>query len=308
MKPSPQVTMFATSMLIVCMAGSMLLLHQVDQARDKATLQETLYISSPKVLKRLSLGYEGLLADIYWTRAVQYFGGHHANKIGEYDLLAPLLNITTALDPQLMPAYEFGSNFLSPRPPDGAGKPKEAIDLVEFGIRHNPDNWRLYFNLGFIYYTELQDPAKAADVFQRGSQLPNAHPWLKILAAQMASTAGDSKTARMMWSATYDTTTDKMVRSNASAHLKALKVDDDISMLDNIIARYQLTAGHPPASFGDMIRAGLLPGVPVDPLGNPYVLTGDGRIEVSDPDNLPFIKFGKPMGYKAPAGPKLPTD
>ena len=308
MKPSPQVTMFAAAALIVCMASSILLLRQVDQTRGKSTLQEALYISSPKVLKRLSLGYDGLLADIYWTRAVQYFGSHHANGTGEYELLAPLLKITTALDPQLMPAYEFGSSFLSPKPPDGAGKPQEAVDLVEYGIRHNPDDWHLYFSLGFIYYTEMHDPAKAADVFRRGSQLPDAHPWLKILAAQMAGTAGDVKTARMMWSATYDTTTDKMVKANAAAHLKALKVDDDISALDNIIAHYQLTAGHPPSSFGDLIRAGLLPGVPVDPLGNPYVLTRDGRIEVSDPDSLPFIKFGKPMGYKAPDVPKLRTE
>ncbi|HSS98534.1 MAG TPA: hypothetical protein VLK33_15970 [Terriglobales bacterium] len=308
MKPSPQVTMFATALLILCMAGSILLLHEVDRMRDKATLQETLYIASPKVLKRLSLGYDGLLADIYWTRAVQYFGSHHANQSSEYDLLAPLLNITTTLDPQLMPAYEFGSNFLSPEPPQGAGKPKEAVELVEYGIRHNADNWRLYFNLGFIYYTELHDPAKAAEVFQRGSQLPNAHPWLKILAAKMAGDAGDTKTARMMWSATYDTTTDKMVRANAAAHLKALQVDDDVNALENIVARYQLTAGHPPASFAELIRSGFLPGVPVDPLGNPYLLTPDGRIEVSDPDSLPFIQLGKPMGYKAPAVPKLPIE
>jgi hypothetical protein len=308
MKPSPQVTMFATALLILSTAGSILLLHQVDGARNTATLQETLYISSPRVLKRLSLGYEGLLADIYWTRAVQYFGSHHAMNSEEYDLLAPLLNITTTLDPQLMPAYEFGSNFLSPAPPEGAGKPKEAVDLVEYGIRHNTNNWRLYFNLGFIYYTELHDSAKAADAFQRGSQLPDAHPWLKLLAARMADDAGDTKTARMMWAATYETTTDKMVRANAAAHLKALQVDDDVNALDNIIARYQLTAGHSPASFGELIRAGLLPGVPVDPLGNPYVLTRDGRVEVSDPDNLPFIELGKPLGYKAPATPKLPTE
>jgi hypothetical protein len=299
--------MFATAMLIICMAGSMLLLHQVDQTRSKTTLRDTLYISSPKVLKRMSLGYDGLLADIYWTRAVQYFGGHHASD-GDYELLAPLLTITTTLDPKLMPAYEFGSNFLSPKPPNGAGKPEEAVQLVEYGIRHNPDKWRLYFNLGFVYYMELHDPAKAADAFSRGSQLPNAHPWLKILAARMADTAGDSKTARMMWGATYETTTDKMVRANAAAHLKALQVDDDVNALDNIIARYQLTAGRTPSSFAELIRAGALPGVPVDPLGNPYVLTRDGRIEVKDPDKLPFIRFGKPLGYKAPDVPKLPLE
>ncbi len=307
MKPSAQVTIFATALLILCMAGSTLLLHQIDQTRNKTSLQETLYLSSPKILKRLSLGYNGLLADVYWTRAVQYFGSQHAAKSTDYELLAPLLNITTSLDPQLMPAYEFGSTFLSPRPPDGAGKPKDAVELVEYGIRQNPNEWRLYFNLGFIYYTELHDPAKAADVFLRGSQLPTAHPWLKVLAAQMAGNAGDNKTARMMWAATYDTTTDKMVRSNAAAHLKALQVDDDIATLDGMIARYQLTAGHPPSSFTDLIRAGLLPGVPVDPLGNPYILKPDVRVEVSDPDKLPFIKSGKPLGYNPPT-PKMPAE
>jgi len=300
--------MFTTAMLIVCMAGSMLLLHQMDQTRGKATLQETLYISSPKVLKRMSLGYDGLLADIYWTRAVQYFGGHHAERNSEYELLAPLLTIATTLDPQLTPAYEFGSNFLSPKPPYGAGKPKEAVELVEYGIRHNPNDWRLYFNLGFIYYMELNDPAKAADAFTRGAQLPDNHPWLKILAARMAGAAGDTKTARMMWGATYETTADKMVRANAAAHLKALQVDDDIGTLDNIVARYQLANGRPPGNFADLIRSGLLPGVPVDPLGNPYILTRDGRVEVREPDKLPFIQLGKPLGYKAPDAPKLPTE
>jgi hypothetical protein len=305
MKPAPQVTMFATAMLISSMVASMLLLHQVDQTRSRATLRETLYISSPKVLKRMSLGYDGLLADIYWTRAVQYFGGHRASGAEDYDLLAPLLTITTTLDPHLMPAYEFGSNFLSPMPPNGAGKAKEAVELMEYGIRHNPDEWRLYFNLGFIYYMELKDPAKAADAFLRGSQLPNAHPWLKILAARMSTAAGDTKTARMMWGATYETTADKMIRANAAAHLNALQVDDDIGTLDDIIARYQLSVGHPPSSFVDLIKAGLLPGIPVDPLGNPYVLTRDGRVEVKDPDKLPFIHLGKPLGYKAPDVPKL---
>src|ERR1051325_2500582 len=176
MKASPQVTMFATALMLVSMASSILLLRQVDKTRPVATLEETLFISSPKVLRRMSLGYNGLLADVYWTRAVQYFGRHHVAGVEHYNLLAPLLTITTTLDPHLLPAYEFGSNFLSPKPPNGAGRPKDAVELMEFGIRQNPTEWRLYFNLGFIYYMELNDPAKAADAFQRGSQLPNAHP------------------------------------------------------------------------------------------------------------------------------------
>src|SRR5690348_5812553 len=35
---------------------------------------DVLWLSSGKTVKRLSLGFEGLLADIYWTRAVQFYG------------------------------------------------------------------------------------------------------------------------------------------------------------------------------------------------------------------------------------------
>jgi hypothetical protein len=306
MKASPQVTMFATALLFVSMVCSIFLLHQVDSTRVNATLEETLFISSPKVLKRMSLGYDGLLADIYWTRAVQYFGSHHAAGAEHYDLLGPLLNITTTLDPHLIPAYEFGSSFLTAQPPYGAGMPQQAVELMEHGIRNNPNEWHLYFNLGFIYYTELKNPAKAAEAFLRGSQLPNAHPWLKIMAAQTSSAAGDHATAQMMWKATYDTSTDKRVKANAAAHLTAAIVDAQAEELENIVASYQLTAGRAPSSFNDLVRAGMLKGIPVDPLGNPYVLTHDGRVEVSDPDKLPFIQMGKPLGYKGPAAPKLP--
>src|SRR5271168_332183 len=145
MKPSRQITLVAGALLIVCMLASVLLLRQVDRMRSGATVQEVLYIPSPKVLKRLSLGYDGLLADLYWTRSVQYFGNRHHAGAEHYALLAPMLEITTTLDPHLIVAYEFGANFLAPQPPNGAGMPDRAIQLVEYGIRNNPNEWQLYY-------------------------------------------------------------------------------------------------------------------------------------------------------------------
>ena len=121
----------ASIVLVICMTSSVLLLRKLDQLRSGGTVEDVLYISSPTVLKRISLGYGGLLADVYWTRAVQYFGSKHHNGAQHYELLAPLLEITAALDPQLLVAYEYGANFLAPKPPDGAGMPRRAIELAE---------------------------------------------------------------------------------------------------------------------------------------------------------------------------------
>jgi len=302
-------TVVASFSLMVCMLASVLLLRGLDRIRTATTLEEVLYISSPKLLKRLSLGYQGLLADIYWTRAVQYFGGKHHAGAEHYDLLAPLLQITTELDPQLLVAYEFGSNFLAPAPPNGAGLPQQAIALDEFGIRHNPNDWRLYYDLGFIYYTDLKDYPKAAAAFSRGSEVPNAHPVLKVLAAQMAEHAGDLQTARMLWRATYETTGDTSVRANAAAHLRALLVDEDVENLETLVSIYRQRLGRLPATFADLEKAGMLRGIPVDPLGRTYKLSSDGHVEVRNPDDLPFIRKGLPPGYVPPKTPKfLPSD
>lgn len=308
MKPSRRITVIASVLLVACLATSVLTLLHLDRQRTGATLQEVLYISSPKVLKYLSLGYDGLLADIYWTRAVQYFGIKHYEGASRYDLLAPLLAITTSLDPHLTVAYEFGANFLAPAPPNGAGMPQRAIELEQYGIRNNPDDWHLYYNLGFIYYTELKDYAKAADAFARGSQVPNAHPFLKIMAAQTAQHGGEIEMARLMWSTTYESTTDQNVKANAVAHLRALKVDEDVTVLEKLVSLYRENTGHLPASFSDLQSAGLLRGNPTDPMGNPYKLMPDGSVEVRNPDQIPFITKGTPPGYTAPPPRFLPSD
>lgn len=296
MKARQRTTILASMCLIVCFAASMFMLRSVDRLRPQASLEDVLYVSSPKILKRASLGYEGLLADVYWTRAVQYFGNRRGSNV---NLLAPLLEITTSLDPHLIPAYEYGGFFLAPPPPNGAGQPKRAIQLIEYGIRNNPDEWRLYYNLGFVYYMDLKDYAHASDAFERGSQVPNSHPFLKVLAAQMAQHGGEYQTARMLWTATYKTARDKLVQQNAAEHLRDLKVDEDVSNLEAAVTRFGERTGRLPSSIRELARAEALPGVPVDPNGEPYKMDEKGRILVEHPDDFPLATKGLPPGFNA---------
>lgn len=300
MNGSRKVTIAASVLLIASLAGSVFLLSLIDRLRTGATLEDVLFVSSPKAVKRLTLGYDGLMADIYWTRAVQYFGGRHVAHASHYHLLAPLLAITTTLDPKLVVAYQFGANFLSPAPPNGAGMQDKAIELVEYGIRNNPDDWKLYYELGFIYYTDMKDYGRAAEAFARGSQVPNAHPFLRVMAAQMAQHAGDPQMARALWTTTYQSSQDKQIRGNAIAHLRAIQVEDDVTALEELVGQYGQKTGQLPAFISDLVAAGLLRAIPRDPTGRPYKLTPQGRVEVQVPDDIPFIEKGAPPGYKPP--------
>jgi tetratricopeptide (TPR) repeat protein len=298
-------TVIAASCLVVSMTASALLLRRLDEIRPKASIEDALYIDSPKMLERASLGFKGLMACIYWTRTVQYFGHRHYNHEQTYHELGPLLEITTALDPQLFPAYQFGASFLAPAPPNGAGEPDRAIQLMQFGITHNPENWQLYYNLGFVYYTELKDYKKAGEAFARGAEIPGAHPFMRIMAARMAEHAGDFTTARMLWSATYQSSSESNIRRNAVEHLRALQVDEDISNLQAGVTRFGERTGRLPASIAELSAAEHLPGIPADPDGVPYAMSAEGRILVQNPDNFPFVTRGLPPGYKPSALPKF---
>lgn len=306
MNATRRVNVVATTVLLASLTGAVATLRVVDHLRRGATIQDALYVRSPKALRRMSLGYAGLLADIYWTRAVQYFGSQHHNISKDFSLLAPLLEITTELDPRLLPAYQFGANFLAPKPPNGAGMPEKALSLMNYGIEHNPDDWRLYYNLGFLYYTEFKDYAGAADAFARGAKLPVTNEFMPILAARMAQHAGEFDTARMLWFTTYQSTKEPAIRQNAVEHLLALRVDEDVTRLEQVVAKYRDRTGNLPASMGDLERAGFIHGTPMDPKGRPYKLMADGRIEVHDPDSLLFITKGLPPGAQSPMPKVVP--
>jgi hypothetical protein len=307
MSSQSRVTAVAGLVLVISMALSVLTLRAVDRIREESTLQEVLYIPTANTVKHLSLGYDGLLADLYWTRVVQYFGGKHHLKAKQYELLKPLLQITTTLDPHLIVAYEFGSVFLAQQPPEGAGDPRAAAELVQRGIDQNPSQWRLYYSLGFIYWQELHDAKSASEAFLKGSQVPGAQVWMKVMAAALAQHADDHQTARFLWTNIYENSNDSLIKQNAVKRLAALRVDEDVTFLQAYIERYQQQFGHFPANLQELQVAGWVRRLPMDPLGYPYHIR-DGRVEVAHPDELPFITKGLPPGREASDIPKVPSN
>lgn len=239
--------------------------------------QQELLLRSPSALKKMSLGYDSLLADIYWTRAVQYYGARFATKGATFGLLWPLLDITTTLDPKLIVAYRFGAVFLSESGSGGAARPDLAVQLVKRGIAANPDEWRLNMDLGFLYYWRLRDYNSAADALLDGSKKNNAPPWMKIMAARVAQKGGSLETSRMIWSEIYESNQDPKIRNHAYETLRGLKAEEDEVHIDQLADDFEKRFGRRPASLNELRAAGFIPGIPVDPDGFSYLLGPDGR-------------------------------
>ncbi len=271
----------------ICLGMAGLGVYRLQSAIDQRiglfrSTEEVLYLPSGKVIKALSLGHRGLLADIYWMRAVQYYGGKRLHDDKRFDLLEPLLQIATTLDPQLMHAYRFGSVFLSEAAPIGANQPEKALALLRRGIEHNPEEWQLYRDLGFTYYWYLKDCKSAADAFLQGSRNPKAARWMKTFAAELLGKGGNRNSAKFLWQEVYDTSENQQMKANALEHLLKLTAEEEIEQLQDLVEKVETKIGRKVASLEELVQLGIFKQLPLDPKGFAYVLDAQmGKVGLS---------------------------
>jgi tetratricopeptide (TPR) repeat protein len=261
----------------------------IDRTSPRASVgEETLYLSGNTV-KKMSLGLEGLAADVYWIRTVQYFGrklidsgkplSAAASQNIHMDLLAPLLNVIVTLDPHHLPAYRFGAIFLPERDLDA------AVTLLEKGIRENPSEWRLYQDLAYIYWQAGNGKtgeeqagyyAKAAEWYRKGSEVPGAMWWMRDLAGYMKIAGGSREMAYAIYT-NYLNSDDENVRNQANIRLKQLRSLDDMDIINEALAQYRKATGICPTDLrplAPVLRAKKLnvndDRLPLDPDGFNY--------------------------------------
>jgi len=261
-----------------------------DQYPTPPAAEESLDITSGPVLKHLTAGYNAVAADLYWIRAIQYYGGI---KLGlappvhtDYRLLYPLLDLTTTLDPNFNIAYRFGEIFLAEPFPGGAGRPDLAIALLEKGLRSRPDKWEYMQDIGFVHYWWQRDYKGAAEWFDRAGNVPGAPWWLKSLAANTLTEGGDRESSRAMWEALRQSADIDWLRHDAERRLTQLQALDQIDALQAAVDRFTARTGEPAGDWRSLVRAGVFPGVPSDPVRTPYEIDGAGRVRLSAKSSL----------------------
>jgi hypothetical protein len=246
---------------------------------------ESLYLTSGKTARRLSVGYTALAADLYWIRAIQYYGGSRIRSEQtasekDFDLLYPLLDLTTSLDPRFNIAYRFGAIFLAEPPPGGAGRPDLAIALLEKGLRERPDKWEYMQDIGFVHYWWRNDYQAAATWFDKASRMPGAPWFLRSLAAVTLAEGGDRQSSRTMWLAIRQSAEIDWLKRDADRRLQQLDALDVIDAVQRAIDATVPRTGKL-TTWPELIRAGALRGIPLDPAGVPLRIDQEGQVHLA---------------------------
>lgn len=255
----------------------------------------TLWLNSGPLANKLALEFRNIVADVYWMRVVVYYGGKRllikqpsraqpqgAATPANFDLLYPLLDLVTSLDPHFRVAYRFGAIFLTEAYPSGPGRPDQAIGLLQRALESDSARWEYMEDIGFVYYWWLRDFQKAAMWFKRSSEQPGAPSWMGPLAATTLAEGGDRQSSRFLWTRIQESTDIEWVRTTADRRLQQLDAMDMIDELNRRVQRFIARERRAPADWSEFGRAEGLRGIPLDPGGTPYELDpSTGRIDLA---------------------------
>lgn len=238
-------------------------------------------------LKGYALGSEGLIADWYWMKSLQYVGDKilknpdlqisvdNLNPLNPR-LLYPYLDNATTLDPKFVAAYSYGAIVLP------AIDKEQAISFVQKGIENNPNEPVLYHYLGYIYW-KSKDYEKAAEIYDKGATLKDAPPFMKLMAANMRSDGGSRSTARAVYREMYNAADDPQVKSAIRQRLMTNDALDETDAITAVLKVFQQKNGRCTSNWNELLP--LLKNVTL-PDGLEFRLDRSNR--VVDPTNAPY--------------------
>jgi hypothetical protein len=195
---------------------------RVQEYRVRPYLEANLYLPSGKFVEQTSLGYKEIAADLIWFQAVQYYGGYAKS---EHDLayFDGLIEIVTDLDPHFIFPYLFGAVVMA----QDMGDLERGVAVLKRGMEHNPDDWELPFEIGFLHYTVARDAEQAARYFELAGRMPGGSDQARRFAAFVYSKAGHNETSIRMWEELARETDQPYMRELAQRYIERLRSHPD---------------------------------------------------------------------------------
>ncbi|HYL82028.1 MAG TPA: tetratricopeptide repeat protein [Candidatus Acidoferrum sp.] len=199
------------------LAGAFLLAQAIDRrVVPGGAAPAAMFFPRAEILRPALLGFDGLAADLFWLRTVQYFGGRVELRQG-FPQLYQLADLTTSLDAHFLDAYTYGGLFLVI-----ARQLPQAIALYEKGIAANPTTWQIPHDLGRLYFLELRDYEKALYWWQIADRLPGRPHYLPRFLIRLQAKTGHIETALELWERMLEESENEQVRMIARREIEKL--------------------------------------------------------------------------------------
>ncbi len=253
--------------------------RHVDGLHEKNTVNGVLYLPNDKLLKYFTGGLSNILADLMWYQTVQYTAKEFNSEDARFSWLEQMIRATNRLDPYYVDPYRYGGIFLA-----GIGDDEVAEEILQTGLRHQPNSWELPYELHSLYLMNRRHEPGAQKIASHyaymiaeriDGEMKQAYFDLSrnlLLKENMVDEAVEFFTRAVK------TADDPLVRAQAEAQLHLALLEKNVLVLNKAIAGYEQKVGREIVSLEELVTAGLINAIPNDPDGGEYVLDANRKV------------------------------
>lgn len=241
--------------------------------------QDVAYVLPGPLLKVTTLEFDGLASDFLFLKALVYYGGtvnrkeRPRVKDWEFRWLYSTLQASTDLDPYFYDPYYFANSILTW---DG-NMVRETNSLLAKGSRYRDWDYMLPLFMGFNSFFFLHDSGQASEYLIEGAKRPGGEV-LSRLAVRWAVKGKRTENAILFLRQMLKTTKNVATRKEYETRLQALEA---ILLLERAVDAYKTNFSKQPFALTDLLRTGIISGIPKDPYGGKFYLDQDATVETT---------------------------
>jgi tetratricopeptide (TPR) repeat protein len=239
---------------------------------------ELKYLPSGTFLKGAALGFDEVLADLLWIKAIGYVG-EHSKSDQDFTWLYHILDITTTLDPGFEDPYEMGVIVLA----SSVGDVDKAIKIGQKGIenvhQNHPRYWYLPFFTAFNYMYYKNDYLTAAKYLEQAASFPQSPKYLPLLVARLYANTEDPGIALPFLEEMLAQANTPELEANLNKRIKEIQVKQHLNLLSSASRQFLERTGRAPQHLQELTAYGLLKSLPDEPFGGQYEITENGAIQ-----------------------------
>ena len=280
-------------LLLVGLAGAALTavsLPAADRTRQAREIDNALiFVPDPAQLRAASSGYEEVVADLLWVRAVILFGDRYDRDESPEWLawMRRMIRAVNLLQPKWRTSFFYGMALLRVE-----GDIEGSNEVLQDAVAHFPNDPLFPFSLGMNAYLYDGDPAAAAPWLEKAAALPGAPAWYAAAAAAMHRDAGSREAGIRYLQDVLATTDNEAVRASTLRQLRRLQADVMEDSWRDLCLRFREEMGRPLSSPAELERyAGRK--LPENPRQDAWIVGLDGvvRSEGANRDRLRRLRM-----------------
>lgn len=269
----------AVFLLVVVLGFSVSVYSQfrIDALREEDESNELLYLPNKKLLSHFTAGQNSLIASMLWLRCIQYTTKEF-NRDHKFTWLEQMCDVITDLDPNFADVYQYGGMFLACM----KGDDDASLNILNKGIRNNPEDWEIMWEASMVYLlnrrNEPGSPELAARYLAMAEKTGQAPGRVQVTLDGLSRRHGLYEIERARWENAAQSS-DPMMRRMAERKLVELELRQVVDQLNDVVDRYKKETGASPTTLSDLATAGLMRGMPRDPLGGKFFIDQDGKMQ-----------------------------